>query len=379
MYSIQALGLATPLTTFIFYQWTLRDSWLSVLFSVISLLALSAAIIYPSVRTCQLVRNDSPSALYRPSRHFSRFSSLYARYRQERYWFFIPVLSAVVLRSIFIAFAKSSGPAQVALMIVVELGLVLSHFVLKPSSSRASHVFTTYLAVTRFVCTIMMIAFLEDLQVMAIPRVVVGIAIALIWIASFFVVVGNIAWNIVLSIRRRSASATSSDSSSKESMIEKGGGNSMSTREKDSNGNSSSSSLEQAEASHSRPTNPTPDHNVPLDPTVIQPYPFSPTVSTISSPDPPTTSQSSVTLTLGSELPSRWNLNSQPASPSNSNQDYSAGQGRRSSEASSCHPEPSPSLEGDNHADRVGSRNASVRMQQHHEDIKEENEDDFSR
>ena len=238
--------------------------------------------------------------------------------------------------------------------------------------------FSSYLAVTRFVCTIMMIAFLENLKVKAIPRVVIGIVIALIWSVSVVVVVVNIAWNIYLSIRQPLRSVTSPDMTtpSQSSMVEKGLGGSVSSQEKSqtasNSGNSSPGSFghddegETQQASDSRPNNPTPDHNVPLDPAVFQPNTFSPTETTVSNSDPLTTSPSSRSTTYGSELPSRWSVHdSQPTSPLASSQEHSTGQGYRNSAASS-------SETGENQVGGTVSRNPSFRI---HEDIQEENED----
>ena len=238
--------------------------------------------------------------------------------------------------------------------------------------------FSTYLAFTRFVCTIMMIAFLENLQVMAIPRVVIGIVICLVWLASVLMVIVNIAWNIYLSIRQPSRSVTSSEitTSSQPSMVEKGHGSSVSSQEKSQTAsniaNSSPSNFrhddegETQPTSNSRPNNPTPDHNVPLDPAFFQPHTFSPTETTVSNSEPLTISPSSRTTTYGSELPSRWSVHeSQPTSPMVSSLEQSTGQGHRNSAASS-------SETGGNHVGGIVSRNPSLRV---HEDIQEENED----
>jgi hypothetical protein len=229
--------------------------------------------------------------------------------------FSLPCLLAVVLRSFFIAFAKKSGAAQLALMIVVEIGLVVSHFVLKPSWSRPSHVLSAYLATTRFVCTIMMIAFVEAIKVMAIPRVVIGIVIALIWSVSVLVVTANIVWNIILSIRRRSKSVIIPDSviPSEPSIVEKGNGGSESSREKSRSVSGESMTSfghhvdgETHPTSHSLSNDSKPDYNIPSDSTV----------TTV--PDPVTPSQSSGPLASGNEPPTKWTLYSQPypATPS---------------------------------------------------------------
>ncbi len=367
--AFQALVVAFPLLIFVFYQWSLKDSWLSILLSVFSFLAILASVSVPSLFIFRFARTNSPHALFHNSNHISRFGCLFASYRQERYWFFVPLLVAFFFRALIITVARGSPPAQLALLITVELGLVLAFFILKPAKSRRSHVFTTYLAFTRFVCTAMMIAFLEALQVMAIPRVVIGIIISLVWSACVLVVIGNIVWNIILAIRRRertseseNTSTTISPVSSNGSTIEKG------LKGNEHNGSNSDDDADSlAQVARARPVNPTPEHNIPLDPAILQPYPISPTATVSTMDSPSYLTKSSGTMTVGSLLPRRWSANiSQPVTPLSSNNGHSSHRGQRASSTSSHY---------DGVTGTTVSRNTSLKaQQQRYEDIKEENE-----
>lgn len=378
---------------FVIYQWTLKDSWLSILLSVISFLAISAVLLYPIFLILRITRRESPFALYaHKSEQLARSGPLYAQHRPERYYFSGLLLVAFFLRALFIAVAKSSGEAQLALMIVIEFGLVLAHCILKPAMTRGGDVFGSYLAICRLVCVALMIAFIEKLQVKAIPRVVIGIIIALAWSVAVLVVIFNISWNAVaaLNIRRggrsKSSSVLESPAGSEGSMLEKGirGTSDGSTRsnltEKNitQTGGSADSFRYVAEnmdaedieeVARGRPVNPTPENNVPFDQYNYAPYPISPTGTTISTMDPPSIySRDSGTLTVGSLLPRRWSFSfSQPGSPATSSYHH------RNSLTPSPMPPSSPSEAG-SHSGGV-SRNTSMRMQPHqprHEDIQEE-------
>ncbi|KAH9484998.1 TRP-like ion channel pkd2 [Psilocybe cubensis] len=402
------LGLVAvfPLFIFIFYQWTLKDSWLSIFLSVLTLIAISALILYPSFLTLRLARQESPVALYTPgTQSLSRNGPLFAQYRSPRYYFFVPLLIAFVLRAIFISFAKSSAEAQIALLLVVEFGLVCAHFALKPAKTRGGDVFNTYLSITRFVCTGLMIAFLEKLQVKAIPRVVIGIVVALAWSVAVLIVIGNITWHTVLAFaqllglkKRTQPSILDSPVNSEGSMLEKGirGTQSGSTRsnlnEKNlrvaatSNGvggdNDSGVSLPYVvadgedieEIARGRPMNPTPENNGAFEPYLLTSFPISPT-TTVTTMEPPSLySRDSGTITVGSLLPRRWSFHmSQPGSPAGS----SFGHGYPSTQMSPS-PIPPSSPSESSHGGAV-SRNTSVRAQQQshqqrHSDIEEEEE-----
>ncbi|KAF8813930.1 TRP-domain-containing protein [Phlegmacium glaucopus] len=373
--------LATfPLLIFIFYQWTLKDSWLSILLSVIVLLAIAALLAYPAFQILRLARRESSFSLYAHNdSYLYQHGPLYAQYRPSRYFFFLAPLIACVLRAIFIAFGQASGQAQLALMIVVEFSLVATHFVLKPFKTKGGDVFSTYLAITRLVCTALMIAFIEKVNVKAIPRVVIGIIIAIIFSVSIVVTVLNLALHAFGPLWGRKsgklASVGSTDCSQR-SMLEKGEGNRM-TGDSEKSHEGSSGEIRgypdhhflTGEAGRARPLNPTPnqstyDHNL---------YPISPT-GTVTTMDPPSLySRDSGTITVGSLLPRRWSFSfSQPSSPAGSSLGHQERQYRTSLTPSPL-PPPSPSGSG------APSRNASLRaypshqMSRHqHDDIQEE-------
>ena len=315
-----------PLLVFIFYQWTLKDSWLSILISVLTFLTITVLIAYPAFQTLRVVRRESsPISLYSHNEsHLSRYGPLYAQYRPPRYFFFLIFLGGVFLRAILIAFAQASGDAQLALMIVFEFSLVAAHLALKPFKTRGD-VFLTYLAITRFVCTALMIAFLETLNVQPITRVVVGIFIAVIFSVSIIVVFLNLVLHTVWGLFRRnreSLPAASSSGSSNGSMLEKGNGEGSkepsNLEKRMSSGDVSSRDspdqddriLLADEAVRERPLNPTPNQStIQVLPFTENPYPLSPTATTVSTMDPPTlNSLDSGTITVGSLISRRWSF-----------------------------------------------------------------------
>ena len=383
-----------PFLIFIFYQWTLKDSWLSILLAVISFIAICGFVLYPTFVTLRLARQKSSFALYAKSKQLDRNGPLYAQYRPERYYFFVSLLVAFLLRAVSISFVKSSSEAQIALLIAIELGLVASHFILKPAKTKGGNIFITYLAIMRLVSTALMIAFLQRLQVKAIPRVVIGIVIALVWSVAVLITIGNLVWNAIAEIRAYlskaitpGVSANINRGSSAGSILEK----SMVADEAGSShsGGGSGESLpfggslgrgltthEIEEVARGRPPNPTPENNTPFDPYNYTAYPISP-ASTVTTMEPPSVySRDSGTLTVGSLLPRRWSFSfSQPGSPAGSNFGH-----QRNSLTPSPMPPSSPSEAGSqgNHSNRgsasvVVSRNTSLRVHQpRHEDIQEE-------
>ncbi|KAK7057257.1 TRP-domain-containing protein [Favolaschia claudopus] len=181
-----------PVMIFAFNQWSLKDSWLSILFSVLALLAI-AALILPSVfLTMRLARRESPNALESDAQHLATHGPLYAQYRMQRYYFFLPLLVAAFVKAVVIAAGQGHGMSQVVVLLIVELAIVAAHILLKPYDTRGGDVFSTYLAIVRLVCTGSMIAFVESVGVAAIPRVAIGAVIAVIFSVAVIVLTINI-------------------------------------------------------------------------------------------------------------------------------------------------------------------------------------------
>ncbi|KAF7321286.1 MFS general substrate transporter [Mycena kentingensis (nom. inval.)] len=187
-----ALAGLTPIYIFAFYQWTLKDSWLSVFLSVIAFLAITASVVYPTYTTLQLVRRESTDALEVQAGQPTMHAPLYERFRPVRYYFFLVSLAAAFVRAIVIATGQGHGQSQVVVCLIIEVAVVVAHVVLKPYLKRGGDILSTYLAVVRLVCTGLLLAFVEALDVGAIPRVAIGAVIAVISSIAVLVVVGNI-------------------------------------------------------------------------------------------------------------------------------------------------------------------------------------------
>ena len=243
-------------------------------------------------RVVRLAIRSTPYALCTQPTIVTAYGPLFALYRPERYFASIPFLVSILVKAIFTAFAQANGAVQVISILVVECAIFAYLLFLKPHKTRGADILATYLALTRVLCTGLLIAFVQSLNVAAIPRVVIGIVTAVIISVAVIVMFVNTLVNLGLvkvPARFRRRKAPSSDAST----LEKG------VNEEDMAG---------------RPRNPTPERNIPLDPNLNQPYPESP--SEIATEEHSTYSEESGSTTLGSLLPRRWSL--QPSAGSHS-------------------------------------------------------------
>ncbi|KAG5637983.1 hypothetical protein H0H81_002344 [Sphagnurus paluster] len=268
---IYALFFFLPITVFTFYQWTLKDSWLSTFLSVISLLTLFVAAFYPASLLLRRVRISGSRTLYEDNENLASNGPLYAQYRAPRFYFFVPLILSSLLKAIFVAFGKGSGETQIILMVILEGFTVIAHLVLRPYPTRGGDIFSTFLAIIRLVCNGLMISFIERLNVAPIPRVAIGLVIAVIFSVAVLVTYVNIIIHCGIERlwKRGSSGASAGSGSTNASMLEKG--------PRILGSSSQSSELIR------RPSNPTPNSSDHLDPHYLHPFPVSPTETEVNS------------------------------------------------------------------------------------------------
>jgi Transient receptor potential (TRP) ion channel len=92
---------------------------------------------------------------------------------------------------------------QVILATIVEFSVLACVLIFKPHSTRGGDILATYLSIVRLVCTGLLVAFVQELNVAPIPRVVIGIIAALIFSVAIVFMFFNVLFHLVESFRSR--------------------------------------------------------------------------------------------------------------------------------------------------------------------------------
>ncbi|KZV68553.1 TRP-domain-containing protein [Peniophora sp. CONT] len=310
-----ALLCMLPLLTLGLYQWTLADSWLADLLAAITTIVLFPGLAYAAFLVIRHRRAFAESNTVGPLDVIPSLSPLYAQYTPRRYYAFLPGLVAVLLRSLFTAFAPRAPAAQIGLILATETLLFIATVVLRPNRTKRADAVSIYLCVTRLACTAASVIFLTNLGIKPIPRVAVGIVCAVIWSLAVVVLFFNLLCNIGLGAlwrrwRHGTAFGSTSSASSEpqtrstsldEKLDEKGR---IAVLEKERSASASSSSGASSPAPsvlYGRASAPTPDRHGVLDPSVKQTYPAVTPATTFA--EPPTASTLS---SYGVQVPSKW-------------------------------------------------------------------------
>ncbi|KAF8745789.1 ML-like domain, partial [Rhizoctonia solani] len=227
-----ALVLILPVTVFTMYQWTLRDSWLATLLSVICILTTWAGLGWTWFKLSLNSRSLDDTrrlAALRPS--FPMIALLT-----------IPIF----ITSLFVAFASRSGTAQVAGILAIEiLSLGAAIFIRWQARRRERDLILnatpespvpnlptpfipppTRMGITlrwfRVVAMGLMIPFIESLGVKPIPRTVIGIVTAAVWGIGVVIIFAYLVWSTVQFFRRKRVDSSSPHGASTDRIAEKG-------------------------------------------------------------------------------------------------------------------------------------------------------------
>ncbi|CAE6517855.1 unnamed protein product [Rhizoctonia solani] len=226
-----ALVLLLPVTVFAMYQWTLRDSWLATLLSVICLLTTWAGLGWTWFKL---------SLASRPLDDTRRFAAL-----RPSLPMVVLLTVPVFIISLFVAFASRSGTAQVAGILVVEiLSLAAAIFIRWQARRRERDLLLnatpesptpslpvalipppTRLGITlrwfRLIAMGLMIPFLQHIGVKPIPRTVIGIVTAAVWGIGVVIIFAYLVWSTVQLFRRKRVNSGLLDEASTDRIAEK--------------------------------------------------------------------------------------------------------------------------------------------------------------
>lgn len=201
-----ALILVLPVSVFAMFQWTLRDSWLATLLSVLCILTTWAGVAWGWVR------------LAFDSEEVGRWAALKSSAPTMALYTVPPFILAL-----FVAFASHSGTAQVSGLVAIEtLSFIFAIIVRRrvrrlerdallnsqtldttPPAIPPPTKMSITLRTLRVLAAGLMIPFVEHLNVRAIPRTVIGIVAAAVWSIGVVFVFGCVVWGLVRLVRRK--------------------------------------------------------------------------------------------------------------------------------------------------------------------------------
>jgi hypothetical protein len=147
------------------WELTQRDSAAEVILAVIIFLSMTATLGWAALKVIRLakrsmVMHKNPAyILYSDPKCLNRWGFLYIQYRATAYYFIIPVLGYILLKTIFIAFAQGAPIVQAIALLIIEAGFLIGVSVLRPWMDKKTNVFNISIAAVNFLNVIFLLFF----------------------------------------------------------------------------------------------------------------------------------------------------------------------------------------------------------------------------
>ncbi|KID93239.1 calcium- spray protein, partial [Metarhizium majus ARSEF 297] len=177
LYRVALIGFL-QMATLSLWELTRIDSGAEAALAVLFLVGLTGFLgwgAFMVIRTAQrsvAVYQNPAYILYSDSQVLSKLGFLYIQFRASAYYFIIPCLGYIMLKSLFIALAQPRGVVQAVALLVIEAAAVISASVMRPWMDKPTNSFNIAICVVNFLNAIFLFIFTN---VIGVPGVVVGV------------------------------------------------------------------------------------------------------------------------------------------------------------------------------------------------------------
>ncbi|KAG8934437.1 hypothetical protein FRC02_009905 [Tulasnella sp. 418] len=162
-----------PILTMAFYQWTIGDSWLAILLSVLLVVFVGCIIGYNAFALVRAIRNHGSNLGY--------LQAFHEPYRPSRWYYAAVPLFQAILKAVFISFARDSGLTQAIAFIIIDLSVFVLMVFSRPHVMSRLDIFEGFLYLVRLITSGLLIAFVESIGVKPIPRAIIAFVAVLVW------------------------------------------------------------------------------------------------------------------------------------------------------------------------------------------------------
>ena len=190
-----------PIWIFAFWQFYIGDSKLAIFFAVFGILVTFVPLVSVFALSIGKARRYSNTAvnispLYTSYRWFHSVGVLYRPYRQRFHFFwFTPLIIAMIIRAALLAFGPASAWAQVIGNVTVEFLVLLALLACRPHKDREGDWLVSFLSFCRLCAFGLLIAFIPALGVAAITRTIIGFVIIVLFGVPTILLFLGLLWN----------------------------------------------------------------------------------------------------------------------------------------------------------------------------------------
>ncbi|KAK1486005.1 transient receptor potential ion channel [Colletotrichum tamarilloi] len=128
-----------------------------------------------------LTHQNPAHVLFSNPQIINKWGFLYVQYRASAYYFIIPFIAYIFLKSAVIAFGQKAGVAQAIALIVIEAAALIAVSVLKPFMDKSTNSFNISIYAINFINSVFLLIFTN---VFDTPGIVVGVVGVILFIVN---------------------------------------------------------------------------------------------------------------------------------------------------------------------------------------------------
>lgn len=162
-----------------------RDSAAEVILALVVFCSMTVALGWAALKVIRLAKRSvmmhkNPAyMLYSDPTCLNKWGFLYVQYRATAYYFVLPVLGYILVKSIFIAFCQGADVVQAVGLVIIEAAALIAVSVIRPWMDRKTNIFNISIAAINFVNVIFLLVFTGVFGQPAIVTGVMGVLFAL--------------------------------------------------------------------------------------------------------------------------------------------------------------------------------------------------------
>lgn len=164
LYRLTVIGFA-QMSVLCLWELTRRDSAAEVILAVVMLVSIIGCLGWAALKVIMLAKRSvtlhkNPAyILYSDPTSLNKWGFLYVQYRATAYYFVVPVLVYILIKTMFVALSQSAPVVQAVALVVIEAAMLLAVSILRPWMDKKTNVYNISIAVVNFVNVIFLLIF----------------------------------------------------------------------------------------------------------------------------------------------------------------------------------------------------------------------------
>lgn len=144
---------------------TQKDSAAEVILALSFFISMTVALVWAALKVVRIAKRSvnmhkNPAyILFSDPAALNKWGFLYVQFRATAYYFIIPLLVYILIKSLFIAFAQNNGTVQAIALLIIEAVFLITVCILRPWMDKKTNAFNISIAAINFLNVIFLLVF----------------------------------------------------------------------------------------------------------------------------------------------------------------------------------------------------------------------------